>query len=265
MCGRPGQAGGTAGVRFLASIWSVNILRYVRKLLFLIFAMLCCCTTHRPDRNSAEAINSPEILPDTTLAVLPQSDSIKKYSERMKRFYRFTQPAEITSEWFLPFDLPDRSDMKSIRVVSGFAAYRSGFVEGHRHSGIDIVPAVDKDSIVIYPAGAGTICLIRPSAPNKTVTIKHKLNDSTVIYSSYIHLKDIYVRNGQEVNQDTPLGVLYSKAEAGEFEGDYDHLHFEIKKRIDDFCCASWLCMSPEELDEYFYNPSDFLKSVLYQ
>ncbi|MHC1733877.1 MAG: M23 family metallopeptidase [Bacteroidales bacterium] len=237
----------------------------MRKLLFVIIAGLCCCTSHRPDRNTAEAFNHPEILPDTILEVLPQSDSIKKYSERMKRFYRFTQPAKITSEWFIPFDLPDRSDLKSIRVISGYGTYRSGFVKGHRHSGIDIVPAEYKDSIVVYPAGAGTICLIRPAAPNKTVIVKHRLNDSTVIYSSYIHLKDIYVKNGQEVNQNTQLGVLYSKAEAGEYNGDYDHLHFEIKKRIDDYCCASWLCMSPEELDEYFYNPSDFWESVLNQ
>ncbi len=240
-------------------------MRYMRKLLFVIFAAMCCCTFHRPDRNSTEVTNRPEILPDTTLEVLPQSDSIKKYSERMKRFYRFTRPAEITDEWFLPFDLPDRSDMKSITVISRFGTYRSGFVKGHRHSGIDIVPAMDNDSIVIYPAGAGTICLVRPAAPNKTVIIKHKLNDSTFIYSSYIHLKDIYVKNGQEVNHNTQLGVLYSRAEAAEFDGDYDHLHFEIKKRIDDYCCASWLCMSREELDEYFYSPYDFLKSVLDQ
>lgn len=237
----------------------------MRKLLLVVFAGMCCCTYHRSERNSPVAINHPEIFPDTTLKVLPQSDSIKKYSERMKRFYRFTQPAEITDEWFLPFDLPDRSDLKSIRVISVYGTYRSGFVKGHRHSGIDIVPAENKDSTVVYPAGAGTICLIRPDAPNKTVIIKHKLDDSTVIYTSYIHLKDIYVKNGQEADHNTMLGVLYSKAEAREYNGDYDHLHFEIKKRIDDYCCASWLCMSAEELDEYFYNPSDFWKSVLNQ
>jgi murein DD-endopeptidase MepM/ murein hydrolase activator NlpD len=87
------------------------------------------------------------------------------------------------------------------------------------------------------------------------------LNDSTVIYSSYIHLKDIYVKSGQEVNQDTEIGVLYSSAEALKYNGNYDHLHFEIKSRIDDYSCASWLCMSRKELDEYFIDPLTFLTS----
>jgi len=235
----------------------------VKKILFVIFTGLCCCTSHRTDRNSIETKNDSSTFIDTTLKVLPQSDSIKKNSDRMKRFYRFTEPSKIAKDWFLPFDISDRSDLESIRLISDYGTYRSGHVKGHRHSGIDIVPVGNKDSIIVFPSSVGTICLIRPTAPNKTVIIKHKLNDSTVIYSSYIHLKDIYVKNGQEVDQNTLLGVLYSKAEASEYNGDYDHLHFEIKKRIDDYCCASWLCMSQTELEEYFYNPLSFLKSVL--
>lgn len=235
----------------------------MNKILFVILIGLCCCTSHRTDSNSIEIKNDPSALIDTTLKILPESDSIRKYSERMKRFYRFTEPSEIAKEWFLPFDISDRSDLKLIQLISDYGTYRSGHVKGHRHSGIDIIPAVFKDSIVVFPSSVGTICLIRPTAPNKTVIIKHKLNDSTFIYSSYIHLKDIYVINGQEVDQNTLIGVLYSKAEASEYKGDYNHLHFEIKKRIDDYCCASWLCMSRTELEEYFYNPISFLESIL--
>jgi len=235
----------------------------VKKILFVILTFLCCCTSHKTGPNSSETKNDHSTFIDTTLQVLPQSDSIKKYSDRLKRFYRFTEPSNIAKEWFLPFDISDRSDLESIRLISDYGTYRSGHVKGHRHSGIDIIPVENKDSIIVFPSSVGTICLIRPTAPNKTVIIKHKLNDSTVIYSAYIHLKDIYVKNGQEVDQNTLLGVLYSKVEASEYKGNYDHLHFEIKKRIDDYCCASWLCMSQTELEEYFYNPLNFLKSVL--
>lgn len=229
----------------------------------MIITGICCCTSHRTEHNSIETLNNLSTFIDTTLKILPQSDSIKKYSARMKRFYRFSEPPRIAKEWFLPFDITDRSDLKSIRLISDYGTYRSGHIKGHRHSGIDIIPVGKKDQIKVFPSSFGTICLIRPTAPNKTVIIKHKLNDGSVIYSSYIHLKDIYVKNGQEVDQNTLLGVLYSKTEASEYNGDYDHLHFEIKKRIDDYCSASWLCMSQTELEEYFFNPLSFLKSVI--
>lgn len=233
----------------------------MRKILFVLFTGLCCCTSHKIEHNSSDTKKEPLNLIDTTLKVLPQSDSIKKYSNKMKRFYRFTEPSKIAEKWFLPFDILDRSDFKLIRLISGYGTYRSGLVKGHKHSGIDIVPVENKNTIKVFPSSVGAVCLIRPISPNKTVIIKHKLNDSTVIYSSYIHLKEIYVEIGQQVNQNTEIGVLYTKTEALKYNGNYDHLHFEIKKRIDDFCCASWLCMSQNELDEYFLNPLIFLKS----
>lgn len=237
-----------------------------RKVLnYLPFLILCLglwyCTTHNTKQNISEVKNDPVTFIDTNLKVLPQSDSIRKYSDKMKRFYKFSEPSKFAEEWLFPFDILDRSDFKLVRLISDYGTYRSGHVKGHRHSGIDIVPVENKDTIKVFPSSVGTVCLIRPTAPNKTVIIKHKLNDSTIIYSSYIHLKEIYVEYGQEVNQHTEIGVLYTKTEALKYNGNYDHLHFEIKKRIDDYCCASWLCMNQNELDEYFFNPLVFLKS----
>lgn len=233
----------------------------MRKILVILFTGLCSCTSHRVDHNSSDSKKELINLIDTTLAVLPQSDSIKKYSGKMKKFYRFSEPSKPVDHWFLPFDIPNKSDFKFIRLISDYGDYRSGHVKGHRHSGIDIVPVENKDTVRVFASGFGTVCLIRPVAPNKTVIIKHKLNDSTLVYSSYIHLKEIYVENGQEVNQNTEIGVLYTREEALRYNGNYDHLHFEIKKRIDDYCCASWLCMTQGELDEYFFNPLKFLKT----
>lgn len=233
----------------------------MEKILFVLFIGLCSCTSHGINHNSSDPKNGLLKLIDTTLKVLPQSDSIKKYSDKMKRFYRFTEPSKFADEWFLPFDIHDKSDFKLIQIISDFGAYRSGHVRGHRHSGIDIVPVENKDTVRVFASCSGTVCLVRPTAPNKTVIIKHRFIDSTIVYSSYIHLKEIYVENGQEVNQNTVIGVLYTREEALKYNGNYDHLHFEIKKRIDDYCCASWLCMSQIELEEYFINPLKFLQT----
>lgn len=181
----------------------------------------------------------------------------------MKRYFIDLEPSEVVGKWLLPFNSSERSDIKQIQIISGFGAYRSGTVKGHKHSGIDIIPSGRMDSVFIYPANKGRVCLIRPTEPNKTVIIRHKLTDGTYIYSSYIHLKDIFVNIGDEVDHDTKIGVLYTKSETTKLNGNYDHLHFEIKTRIDDYSCASWLCMSQEELDEYFENPLDFLKRNL--
>jgi len=213
--------------------------------------------------NVKELENDTIRIADTTINVLFQSDSIKKYSLKMKKFFTYTEPSTIATKWVLPFYHTDRSDLKMISIISDYGTYRSGHVKGHRHSGIDIIPIGIKDSIFVYPLSDGKVCLVRPTAPNKTVIIKHKLIDRSIIYSSYIHLKDIYIENGQEVNSNTKLGILYTKDEALKYNGDYDHLHLEIKKRIDDYCCASWLCMSQEELNSYFENPKIFLQNSL--
>ncbi len=229
----------------------------------LIVVVLYCCSSNYNDKNNNVLKKDSNQVMDTLNCATIQSDSIKKYSKKMKKFYMNVEPSEIAEKWFLPFNIQNRSDLNMIQIISGFGTYRSGHAKGHKHSGIDILPSDKKDTVFVYPINKGIVCLIRPIAPNKTVIIRHKLNDGSFIYSSYIHLKEIFVKNGDEVDYNTSIGLLYTKSEAKRFNGNYDHLHFEIKKRIDDYCCASWLCMSQEELSEYFENPLDFLKKNL--
>ncbi len=153
--------------------------------------------------------------------------------------------------------------MNYITFISGYGTYRSTRVKGHMHSGIDIVPDDKKNSVDVFAVSKGIVCFVNHDAPVKTIIIKHKLKDGLIIYSSYIHLKEIFTERGKMVNELTKIGVLYTKKEALKYGGNFDHLHFEIKKRVDDFSCASWLCMSREELDEYFINPSGFFKEHL--
>jgi len=228
-----------------------------------MITVLCCCSSNYNDKSNKVLKNDSIQVKDILNCASIQSDSIKKYSKKMKRFYINVEPSEIAEKWLLPFNIQNRSDLKMIQIISRFGTYRSGHAKGHKHSGIDILPSDKKDTIFVYPITKGIVCLIRPIAPNKTVIIRHKLDDGSFIYSSYIHLKDIFVKNGDEVDYNSRIGLLYTKSEAKRYNGNYDHLHFEIKKRIDDYCCASWLCMSQEELTEYFENPLDFLKENL--
>jgi len=202
----------------------------------------------------SSVVNSPEAI---------HSDSIKKYCQLLKHLYIEVEPTELAEKWIFPFDLPDRTDLKNITFISPYGAYRSTRVKGHKHSGIDIVPADRKNSLDVYAVAKGVVCFINQEAPVKTVIVKHKLKDGTMIYSSYIHLKEIFTERGKMVDESTKIGVLYTKREAMKYGGNFDHLHFEIKKRIDDYSCASWLCMSREELDRYFINPLEFLEEHL--
>ena len=226
----------------------------------LLLCTTCACTSRTNNGNikvvladtvKTENAPSPEVF---------QSDSIKKYSQLLKQLFIEVDPTETAETWQLPFDLSDRSNLDNIAVISGYGAYRSTRVKGHKHSGIDIVPSNKKGNLDVYAVSKGVVCFVNQEAPVKTVIIKHKMKDGSVIYSSYIHLKEISTERGKVVDESIKIGVLYTKSEALKYGGNFDHLHFEIKKRIDDYSCASWLCMSSDELDEYFINPSLFLK-----
>lgn len=236
---------------------------FIFLIIFFVVAN-CSCTSKTSNSISVVKKNAGAVqTPSKQNHEVFQSDSIKKYSQLLKPLYVEVEPADLAETWRLPFGLPNRSDLNNINFISGFGAYRSTRVKGHKHSGIDIVPADKKSKLDVYAVSKGVVCFINQEAPVKTVIIKHRLKDGSIIYSSYIHLKEIYTERGKTVDDSTKIGVLYTKSEALKYGGNFDHLHLEIKKRIDDFSCASWLCMSREELDEYFINPSEFFKQHL--
>lgn len=194
---------------------------------------------------------------------IKQSDNIKKYSAILSKFFVEAAPAQEADAWELPFSVGNRSEISKIKFVGEYGDYRSSRLAGHRHSGVDIVPADKSAPLEVYPAAKGVVCFITQQEPVKTVIIKHRLKDGSTLYTAYIHLKDIFIENGQNVDEGTKIGVLYTKKEALALGGNFDHLHFEVKKRIDDYSCASWLCMSRAELDEYFISPRAFFKTHL--
>jgi murein DD-endopeptidase MepM/ murein hydrolase activator NlpD len=126
-----------------------------------------------------------------------------------------------------------------------------------------MIPANKPGQVVIYPMAEGVVCSIHLGAPHKTIVIKHLLKNSCPIYTSYKHLKEIYVTNGMQVDQHTKIGRLYTREESKKFKGSYDHLHLEIRKSFYDYGCASWLTFTKEDLNELFYNPMVFMKNNL--
>lgn len=188
---------------------------------------------------------------------------IEKDRERWEPYYIDVQPNKTVDSWKVPFETSNRFKLNTIRVISKFGDPRLTFLKNHIHPAIDIVPAKPGELITVYPVAIGVVCSIHLGDPYKTVVIKHIMQDKSIIYSSYKHLQEIYVRNGTQVDQNTKLGRLYTHAEAQKLKGNYDHLHFEVRKSFDDFGCASWLTMTKEELNKYFYNPLDFLKNNL--
>jgi murein DD-endopeptidase MepM/ murein hydrolase activator NlpD len=189
------------------------------------------------------------------------ADYIQENKEIWKTFYLDVTPSQTVKQWKVPFKTQNRSLLSTVRVISTFGAPRLSYVRGHFHTGIDLIPANNREtSIFVYPMAEGVICSIHLGHPHKTVVVKHKLSTGKIIYTSYKHLQEILVTNGQEVTPETNLGRLYTAGEARELGGNYNHLHLEIRKEFDDFGVASWGTLTRADLDRRFYDPWKFMK-----
>lgn len=182
---------------------------------------------------------------------------------RWQSAYQEGEPEGPANQWFLPFNVPNRGDLQALTLVSVFGDHRDSFFPGHIHTAIDIAPKPrpEPGHIEVYPLATGVVCSIHLDHPHRTIVIKHRLPDGTVVFTSYKHLQTISVANGSQVTWKTPLGRLYTRREALAQGGDYDHLHLEIRKQFDDYGVASWATMDPAALEQRFYDPWAFLKT----
>lgn len=193
--------------------------------------------------------------------VKPTIDSDKS---RWKPYYLDVSPAAVALRWYLPFDVKNRKDMKELKVISIFGDHRTSYLSGHIHTAIDINPVRPKAKLVeVYALSTGVVCSVHLGENQRTVVVKHKLADGTVLFSSYKHLKEVYVGQGTQVDEHTRLARLFTPQESKKYGGDYHHLHLEIRRQFDDYGCASWLTMNRQQLNLRFYNPLKFLKEKL--
>ncbi|MCX2430977.1 M23 family metallopeptidase [Pedobacter sp. GR22-10] len=193
-----------------------------------------------------------------------QNPTIEKDKDRWKPYYTAASPGQMADSWYLPFKGSDRKKIANIKIISIFGDHRNSYYKGHIHTAIDINPSASKTKLIeVYAMANGVVCSIHLGENQKTVVVKHQLKNGTMMFTSYKHLREVYVKNGQPVNQDTKLARLFTKEESKKYGGDYHHLHLEIRKKFDDYGCASWLTMNKSQLDERFYNPQAFLKTYL--
>ncbi|MBN1899563.1 MAG: peptidoglycan DD-metalloendopeptidase family protein [Spirochaetes bacterium] len=187
--------------------------------------------------------------------------------ELWRETYKDVKVKSTVKGWFLPFKTKDRKDIKTIDIISTFGSPRLSYVKGHFHTGIDMIPKKrNRDEyIYVYPVADGSVCSIHLTHPHKTIVIKHRLKDGTILFTSYKHLFEIYPEKGDRVNVQTRLGRLYTREEALKLGGRYDHLHLEIRKKFDDYGAASWTTMSRTNLNKRFYDPWKFIKEKLKQ
>lgn len=190
-----------------------------------------------------------------------ESPTIEKDKDRWKPYYLNVAPHKIVNQWYLPFQVTDRKKTSNIKLISIFGDHRDSYYKGHIHTAIDINPVKAKTKLIpVYAMANGVVCSIHLGENQKTVVVRHTLNDGKTMFTSYKHLKEVYVSNGQQVNETTKLARLFTKEESKKYGGDYHHLHLEIRKRFDDYGCASWLTFTNAQLNERFYNPQVFLK-----
>lgn len=142
---------------------------YTTLLIILVLGFACTQKNTSQKNGKTEAICTTDSAKpsEVTIPEPLQSDSIKKYSRLLNNLYVNVEPTETANAWFLPFDLPDRSNLNNVTFVSGYGAYRSTRVKGHKHSGIDIVPADPKNGLEVYAVAKGVVCFINQEAPVK--------------------------------------------------------------------------------------------------
>lgn len=204
------------------------------------------------------------LFPILLLWMSPDPITIERDKDRWKPYYTDTAPNTVATNWYLPFDVANRKDIKQLKVVSIFGDHRDSYLKGHIHTAIDINPAKPKDKLIgVYPMAKGIVCSVHLGENQRTVVLKHKLPDGKIIFSSYKHLKEVYVSNGQQVDENVKIARLFTPAESKKYGGDYHHLHLEIRKSFDDYGCASWLTMNKTQLNQRFFNPLVFIKENL--
>ncbi|MCX7735584.1 MAG: M23 family metallopeptidase [Candidatus Kapabacteria bacterium] len=185
---------------------------------------------------------------------------IENRIEIWKSYYVNTQPTDTARNWYLPFETSNRLNPKTMSVVSTFGSPRNSYVKGHIHTGLDCIPKSSGENVDIYSMSDGIVCSIHLAHPYITIVVKHKTISGEIIFTSYKHLAEVYVKTGDNVNHKTKLARLYTRKETKKYGGRYDHLHLEIRKDFGDYGPASWATMTKEELNCRFYDPLIFIR-----
>lgn len=139
---------------------------------------------------------------------------------------------------------------KNIPVSGQFGRQRKG---ERFHTAIDI-PTPYEESI-LSPAD-GQVVMISNLKTQSTLFIRHLKKDKTIFYSAYSHVKDLAVSVGDLVNSQTMLARTFTREEFKKTHHVYNHVHFEVRKGLDDLGNGSIHANLHEKLSKIFVNPS---------
>jgi murein DD-endopeptidase MepM/ murein hydrolase activator NlpD len=163
--------------------------------------------------------------------------------------------AKLFSLVFLvPLAINDRRSLREVEVLGRLYDFRNTQRFGHLHTGIDIVPQQGQGRANLVLASApGVVYEVAQARPQQTVILEHRSNNNRVVFTAYKHLAKVNVTKGQAVNADTILGV--TEPANGPFGPAYAHLHFEIRKGVEDGGLASYTSMNKKAVDQTFFDP----------
>lgn len=176
----------------------------------------------------------------------------------------------IASIWKLPLNTTDRQDWSTVFLEpdAHFKMLRAPFelVKLHYHTGIDLQNgSAEITGEPVYAIAAGKVISIEDPPPQRRITIEHLLPNDEKVWSIYIHIIDEKVKVGDIVDSETVIASLMNVAELEMYGQEYNHVHLEIMKKIPLYCAEfqkrkTFTCYTEQEVDEYFYNPEEFLK-----
>ncbi len=107
----------------------------------------------------------------------------------------------------------------------------------------------------VYAVSNGYVIAASDYNWGNIILIKHKLQNGTIVWSQYAHLKDMLVNSGDNVRRGQQIGTI---GKSGNQE--YAHLHFEIRKS--DLSPDAWVTNQDEaQILTNYYDPSDFISS----
>ncbi|MBI2375150.1 MAG: M23 family metallopeptidase [Deltaproteobacteria bacterium] len=155
----------------------------------------------------------------------------------------------------------DRRSYKALhrRVISTFGADRQSYVRGHRHAGIDLRGRASEE---VRPICPGKVVDLHLDFPHRTIVIEHR-DSGRIFYSSYKHVEAPRVEVGDVVTEETPIARLFDEREKRGANFQVIHLHFEIRKSVEDGGTASWTSMTMGELTKYAEDPLKLFESTL--
>jgi len=171
----------------------------------------------------------------------------------------------VAGEWKVPLDTGDRMHWKSavIRDKGFFLAYRTAYkhMGEHLHTGVDIQNGqIGKPAELVYAAAPGKVYDVKIQGAGTRVTIAHLLFNGEVVYSSYIHITDVRVKPGMRVNASTIIGRTFNRRELEEYGAYYDHLHFQLHRKVFN-PSDTILLKTREEVLSKFHDPEIFFEN----